>query len=177
MKNYFFVLHLQKLESAMSSSLTVRKLLYTVYVTKATELCWLMSIQDPPMTLCFKGQKGKRFDETLFRPYTDTGKYTDFVVWPALLLTDGGSILSKGVAQGRKGKKKKNTSMKRKDQFTAADNAYQNEIEKSSQNDKEENDHFSGDLKDSVNDLSHVHGFRQINVQTTEETNETFEQD
>ena len=59
--------------------------------------------------------------------------------------------------------------MKRKDQFTTADNAYQNEIENSFQNDKEENDNFSGDLEDSINDFSHVNDRRQIIVRTKEE--------
>ena len=113
------------------------------FVTKATELCWLMCIQDPPMFLCFSGQKRKKFDDKLFRPYTETGKYTDFIVWPALLLYDGGSLLTRGVAQGREGKKKKKKVSTSKDSFRSADKLYENELENAPKNDKEVDEQLS----------------------------------
>lgn len=41
------------------------------------------------------------FDNAMFRANTATGKYTDFIVWPALLLHTNGPLLLKGVAQGK----------------------------------------------------------------------------
>lgn len=78
---------------------------YSLYITKATELCWLMSIQDPPMELCFSGRNRKEFDCELFKAYTQTGKRVAFIVWPAVLLSENGSTLMKGVAQGKTRKK------------------------------------------------------------------------
>ena len=70
------------------------------YVEACIKLCWFMSVQDPPLSLYNK--LSKVFDSDIFSDYTDSGKYMDFVVWPALYLYDGGPILRKGVAQGTK---------------------------------------------------------------------------
>lgn len=42
----------------------------------------------------------EKLDHTAFKDYTKTGRYVDFVVWPALYLHEGGPLLCKGVAQG-----------------------------------------------------------------------------
>ncbi|XP_053406450.1 uncharacterized protein LOC123547839 [Mercenaria mercenaria] len=78
-----------------------------IYVETAIEICWLMCIQDPPLSLYTKS-KGK-FDEGYFSPYTVSGRRVAYLVWPALLLHEGGPILQKGVAQGRKSKKERKT--------------------------------------------------------------------
>ncbi|XP_052797112.1 uncharacterized protein LOC128229309 isoform X2 [Mya arenaria] len=71
------------------------------FIRGCIDLCWLMVVQSPPM--CFKLQdKDERFDTNCYKQYTKTGHLVDFVVWPALLLHEGGSLVGKGVAQAKK---------------------------------------------------------------------------
>lgn len=61
-----------------------------------------MVIQDPPVYMDTETvQSGKQFNTNTHKQYTKSGPMVDFIVWPALYLCDGGSILSKGVAQCR----------------------------------------------------------------------------
>ncbi|KAL4229671.1 hypothetical protein ACF0H5_010059 [Mactra antiquata] len=71
------------------------------YIRLVYELCWLMSIQDPPVYLLYNVTPGARFDHVYFREYTKSGSECDYVVWPALLLHKNGPILYKGVMQGK----------------------------------------------------------------------------
>ncbi|XP_052811630.1 uncharacterized protein LOC128239165 isoform X5 [Mya arenaria] len=64
------------------------------------ELCWLMSVQDPPVVFDTPKTGGK-FDSDRYRTYTKMGKQLDYVVWPPMLLHAGGPLLAKGVAQGK----------------------------------------------------------------------------
>lgn len=75
------------------------------YVDRTKEICWIMSVQDPPVTMCFKCRQNKKFDKSLFSEYTQTGDVYDFLVWPALLLHEGGPLLRKGIAQPKQKKK------------------------------------------------------------------------
>ena len=128
------------------------------------------------MELRFWGQNRKKFDENLFKPYTETGQYTDFVVWPAVLLTDGGSLLSKGVAQGRKTKKKKKSNTdKAKGYFTNVDKTCRNDVVKSVLNESKDNDSFSGDVNIESSGANKIDKYRQIRVQEAEENERTFE--
>ena len=65
-----------------------------------------MCIQDPPVVLMFSGKQGTSFDGQLFTTYTTEGRKVKFIVWPAVLLYNDGPILRKGVAQGKKKKKR-----------------------------------------------------------------------
>ena len=65
-----------------------------------------MCIQDPPVVLMFSGKQGTNFDGQLFTTYTTEGRKVQFIVWPAILLYNDGPILRKGVAQGKKKKKR-----------------------------------------------------------------------
>ncbi|KAK3594511.1 hypothetical protein CHS0354_030857 [Potamilus streckersoni] len=76
-----------------------------LYMNECVDLCWMMNLHQKPMHLDISVQDRdgyKSFDTEKFRPYTKTGQHVDFVVWPALYLFDGGSLLQKGVAQGLK---------------------------------------------------------------------------
>ncbi|XP_052796028.1 uncharacterized protein LOC128228644 isoform X2 [Mya arenaria] len=73
-----------------------------LFVENATEICWLISIQDPPLCLVGEVNADDCFDKSMFREYTKRGPRYDFVVWPALLLHDGGPMLLKGIAQPKK---------------------------------------------------------------------------
>ncbi|XP_060607396.1 uncharacterized protein LOC132759599 [Ruditapes philippinarum] len=68
------------------------------YLSMCIEIGWLMVVQDPPLELLEDAPD--RFDTTTFKDYTRRGRYTEFVVWPALLLHKNGPLLAKGVAQG-----------------------------------------------------------------------------
>ncbi|XP_052794073.1 uncharacterized protein LOC128227499 [Mya arenaria] len=70
------------------------------FAKQATELCWWMNVQDPPVYMCPTDDTRKTdFDPNLYRAYTKTGKHLDFYVWPALKLHENGGVLYKGVAQ------------------------------------------------------------------------------
>lgn len=62
-----------------------------------------MCQHEPPVHIEFTDdiKDGMDFNSSLYKAYTRKGKYYDFVVWPALYLCKNGSILSKGVAQGK----------------------------------------------------------------------------
>ncbi|XP_021356601.1 kinectin-like isoform X2 [Mizuhopecten yessoensis] len=75
-----------------------------IYIRKCVELCWLMSIQSPPIFLFKEIHLHDRFDEDYFKFYTRAGTVVDFLVWPALLCRENGELLRKGVCQGLKKK-------------------------------------------------------------------------
>ena len=58
-----------------------------------------MAVQDPPMAILTEGSKDGKFDKTKFKEYTKTGPYVDFIVWPAVLIQEGGDMMAKGVVQ------------------------------------------------------------------------------
>nr|XP_011438879.2 uncharacterized protein LOC105336323 isoform X1 [Crassostrea gigas] len=68
-------------------------------INKCVQYCWLMCIQDPPMCLVDFG-RGLEFNSNEMRSFTKSGKFVDFVVWPALYLHEDGPLLSKAVVQG-----------------------------------------------------------------------------
>lgn len=45
-------------------------------------------------------QRGTLLNRDVYQPHTRSGTHVDYVVWPALLLHEGGPVLAKGVAQG-----------------------------------------------------------------------------
>ncbi|XP_063414129.1 dynein regulatory complex subunit 4-like isoform X1 [Mytilus trossulus] len=69
------------------------------FIKKTLSLCWLMTIQDPPVILTT--ELSGKFNTDLFRHYTKSGSNVDYVVWPVVFLHDGGPIICKGVAQGK----------------------------------------------------------------------------
>ena len=71
------------------------------YINRCTELCWLMSVQDPPMALYWDVAPDNKFDKAKYREYMKSGDYVDYIVWPCVLIQDDGNLMSKGVAQGR----------------------------------------------------------------------------
>ncbi|XP_045211918.2 uncharacterized protein LOC123563270 [Mercenaria mercenaria] len=66
------------------------------FTQECLKLCWLMVIQDPPMSMMLKHTENA---QDLFKAYKNRGKHVSFVVWPALLLEEGGSLISKGIAE------------------------------------------------------------------------------
>jgi hypothetical protein len=59
----------------------------------------LCAVQDPPLELDATFTNG--FNTNVFKDYTKSGEFVDFVVLPAMLHHKGGPLLSKGVAQGK----------------------------------------------------------------------------
>lgn len=82
-----------KLESSHEHLEEVKK-----YISLCVEVSWLMVVQDPPLVL--STETPPAFNTNMYREYTKRGRYIEYVVWPALLLCEGGTLLSKGVAQG-----------------------------------------------------------------------------
>nr|XP_034303873.1 uncharacterized protein LOC105328042 isoform X5 [Crassostrea gigas] len=65
------------------------------YVDKCVELTWYMRIQDPPMHLhCL--QEKETISKAEFAFHGRKGKTTLVCVWPALLLFEGGHLVTKG---------------------------------------------------------------------------------
>ncbi|XP_045206822.2 uncharacterized protein LOC123559065 [Mercenaria mercenaria] len=73
------------------------------FLLKSIDLCWLMAVQDPPVCIDTNlPRMDEIFNINLYKPYTATGKYIAFIVWPTLYLSHRGSVLCKGIAQGKK---------------------------------------------------------------------------
>lgn len=73
-----------------------------IFVTKCSHLCLFMAVQDPPVVLDFTCKPGDPFNKDLFTPFTSSGDIVDYLVWPVTYLSEGGAIMSKGIAQGKK---------------------------------------------------------------------------
>lgn len=72
----------------------------SVYTKLCVEISWFMCIQDPPMTFIDRIERGADFEMDFFRKYKNcTGNKFDYLVWPALLLFEGGPLVVKGVAK------------------------------------------------------------------------------
>ncbi|XP_076117903.1 uncharacterized protein LOC143085443 [Mytilus galloprovincialis] len=67
------------------------------YVDTCMEICWYAAINDPKLDFSFEPTKNK--DD--FRGYTKSGKFVDYLVWPAMYLHTDGPLLYKGVVQLR----------------------------------------------------------------------------
>lgn len=73
-----------------------------IYLVKSFKLLWLMQTQHPPMFIDFTRSPGSAFDTNVFDTYTNRGPEIEQIVWPPVYLQEGGPLVSKGVAQGRK---------------------------------------------------------------------------
>ncbi|KAL4228437.1 hypothetical protein ACF0H5_011484 [Mactra antiquata] len=71
------------------------------FILQCLFISWMMVVQSPPMSLHLIDD-GAKFDTHFFRPYTASGPIVDYIVWPAMLLHKDGSVITKGVAQGRR---------------------------------------------------------------------------
>ncbi|XP_045205556.2 uncharacterized protein LOC123557874 isoform X2 [Mercenaria mercenaria] len=71
------------------------------FIKKCIFLGWMMVVQSPPMTLA-ECKPGENLEKEAYKEYTQRGSIIDFVVWPALLLNQGGPVVGKGVAQAKK---------------------------------------------------------------------------
>ncbi|VDI48721.1 Hypothetical predicted protein [Mytilus galloprovincialis] len=78
-----------------------------IFVNKCSLLCLFMVVQDPPVVLDFSCQPGDPFNKDMFTPFTSSGEVVDYLVWPLMYLNQGGAIMSKGIAQGKKTIKQK----------------------------------------------------------------------
>ncbi|XP_053398949.1 myosin-7B-like isoform X2 [Mercenaria mercenaria] len=73
------------------------------YIRKCMNICWSMCRHMPSMHVDVPDVTGDiHFDTNIYKPYTKSGKYVQYIVWPAVYLHEGGPVLCKGVAQGRK---------------------------------------------------------------------------
>lgn len=69
-------------------------------------LCLFMVLQDPPVVLDFSCKTGDPFNKDLFSPFISSGDVIDYLVWPVMFLSENGALMSKGIAQGVKKKRK-----------------------------------------------------------------------
>ncbi|VDI37709.1 Hypothetical predicted protein [Mytilus galloprovincialis] len=68
------------------------------FVNSIVEVLWLMSIQDPPMTLGWP-QPNDVFNEAIYMPYKKQGSIVKHAVWPAVYLHEKGPLIKKGYVQ------------------------------------------------------------------------------
>ncbi|VDI77583.1 Hypothetical predicted protein [Mytilus galloprovincialis] len=73
------------------------------YVSDCIEYVWTIQIQDPKVYIEWDFPSGSKIDWDLFRSYTKTGDYIDFIVWPVIYVHKGGNLLCKGVVQPMSG--------------------------------------------------------------------------
>ncbi|XP_062613092.1 uncharacterized protein LOC134274861 [Saccostrea cucullata] len=67
------------------------------YVESCVRICWLFSIQDPPMKLVWP-EEGFKINDNM-KEHSKHGKIVHFTVWPILQLYENGPLLSKGVVE------------------------------------------------------------------------------
>lgn len=78
------------------------------YITKCVNICWSMYRHNPPVFIALPDIKESApYDTSKYRGYQSSGKFIDFIVWPALCLHEGGPLLCRGVAQGLENNKSK----------------------------------------------------------------------
>lgn len=73
------------------------------FVQGCLEICWPMTLQDPPVVFGTMAKYGEALKTDIYKPYIQSGPYIKYVVWPSLLLHKDGPLLAKGVAQGSGG--------------------------------------------------------------------------
>ena len=69
------------------------------YIKSCIDICWLMSIQSPPVHLDFTIDK--KFDDKKYKAYSNRGKNIAYMVWPPIYIFKGGNLLAKGVVEGK----------------------------------------------------------------------------
>ncbi|KAH3842739.1 hypothetical protein DPMN_116243 [Dreissena polymorpha] len=69
-----------------------------------------MNVHDPPVVFAKTPAETAKFNTDLYKPYTQSGEFMKFLVWPELLLHEGGSVIARGVAQGFKAHEKLESS-------------------------------------------------------------------
>ena len=69
------------------------------FVKGCVRMCWLMSCQFPPLAFDVEPGSMTEYNKDKYKAYTKLGNYIDYVVWPPLLLHEGGPMLAKGVVQ------------------------------------------------------------------------------
>ncbi|XP_061188657.1 centrosomal protein of 63 kDa-like [Saccostrea echinata] len=89
----------QRVNTVMASVFSKEKDACQSYIDRCTELCWLMSVQDPPVVIDFTAVRGQVVDDKMLRKFTKTGSKIDFLVWPMIRLHKNGPLLQKGVVQ------------------------------------------------------------------------------
>ena len=144
-----------------------------------------MLIQTPPVVILTNLTKGSPFDARSYTCYTVRGNTVDFVVWPALLLHEGGPILAKGVVQCVRPEKKtgqeapvvKHPSIKENSDDTFTEDGCNEERQTSVTNEgaNEKPDH-DGKSQENENELKQTSA--SINELNTElATNTTYQND
>ncbi|XP_053390704.1 uncharacterized protein LOC128553545 [Mercenaria mercenaria] len=106
----FFEVHLSEKVERAGSDIIVQELgidqqkqeTVVSYIQKCMNICWSMCRHEPPVHIEFMDVGDDiPFDTNKFKPYTQSGKRLDYVVWPAVYLHKDGPMLAKGVAQGK----------------------------------------------------------------------------
>ncbi|WP_263081735.1 hypothetical protein [Endozoicomonas sp. Mp262] len=81
------------------------------YAKKSLSILVKAKNQSPPIVLMPVAKPGSQMDAGYYRDYTQSGKITDYVVWPAMQLYKDGPLLCKGVAQPLKQKVRSKRSL------------------------------------------------------------------
>ncbi|XP_033742196.1 uncharacterized protein LOC117328768 [Pecten maximus] len=69
------------------------------FVFACVDVCWLMSVREPPMFLDFTCKNGSKFNKEVYSFYTKTGNKVNYLVWPPIYIYENGQLLHKGVVQ------------------------------------------------------------------------------
>ena len=141
------------------------------YIKRCIELCWLMVVQDPPMAMITDVGEDCKYDKSKFREYTKTGPFIDYIVWPAVLIQEGGDMMAKGVAQCRDTIIKSNEELESYRTVTEEANCLQDEKE------IEQMGKMSDDLQDKivsihVNEVEKQMETKERDIQIIEKENE-----
>ncbi|XP_048772661.2 uncharacterized protein LOC125678323 [Ostrea edulis] len=108
-----------------------------IYQDRCLECCWYACIQTPSLYLRADFEV---FDKDSHRGYQDQGTHVDFVVWPALYISQNGALLNKAVVQGcneNKGDQNNRTAVSSKGDLSAKHEPNNNIVSSNSENDVE----------------------------------------
>lgn len=68
-----------------------------VFAAKCVEITWFMCVQNPPMVFQFEVNSDHEL-QYVFRNFQEHGFQYDYTVWPAIRLSENGTLLNKGYA-------------------------------------------------------------------------------
>ena len=70
------------------------------FIKRCLFIGWMMVVASPPLCFHTEPRPNDPLNTDVYKAYTCSGKHVKYVVWPALLLHEGGPVITKGVAQG-----------------------------------------------------------------------------
>ncbi|KAH3839870.1 hypothetical protein DPMN_113308 [Dreissena polymorpha] len=88
-------------QQSFKDNIVIHKFAKTIptFVRDCIRACWLMNLHEPALVALNNIAHGTDFDSNKYEIYTKEGNTVYYMVWPAILLHEGGPVLAKGVVE------------------------------------------------------------------------------